>query len=133
MKFLQVSYVKCSTGKGRCYRRVKLFSRIVSLVYIYMYIYGAEIAELTGIYLLKQVNDSLSRLGEKTHAGLYRDDGLIYIENANGPLINKIEKALHRIFKNNKLNISMEQKGHTVNFLDVTLTTDGSHHQGTQR
>ena len=88
---------------------------------------GAEIAELTGIYLLKQVNESLSRMGEKTHAGLYRDDGLIYIENANGPLINKIEKALHRIFKNNKLSISMEQKGHTVNFLDVTLTTDGSH------
>ena len=88
---------------------------------------GAEIAELTGIYLLKQVNESLSRLGEKTHAGLYRHDGLIYIENANGPLINKIEKALHHIFKNNKLSISMEQKGHTVNFLDVTLTTDGSH------
>ena len=76
---------------------------------------GAEIAELTGIYLLKQVNDFLSLMGEKTHAGLYRDDGLIYIEKANGPLINKIEKALHRIFKKNKLNVSMEQKGHTVN------------------
>ena len=25
MEFLQVSYVKCSTGKGSCYRRVKLF------------------------------------------------------------------------------------------------------------
>ena len=85
---------------------------------------GAEIAELTGIYLLKQVNESLSRLGEKTHAGHYRDDGLIYIENANGPLINKIEKALHHIFKN-KLSISTEQKDHTVNFLDITITTDG--------
>ena len=80
---------------------------------------GAEIAELTGIYLLKQVNESLSRLGEKTHAGHYRDDGLIYIENAN-----KIEKALHHIFKN-KLSISTEQKDHTVNFLDITITTDG--------
>ena len=38
---------------------------------------GVEIAELTGIYLLKQVNDFLSQMGEKTHAGLYRDDGLI--------------------------------------------------------
>ena len=88
---------------------------------------GAEIAELTGIYLLKQVNDFLSQMGEKTHAGLYRDDGLIYIEKVNGPNIIKIEKALHRIFKKNKLSVSMEQKGHTVNFLDVTLTTDGSH------
>ena len=24
IEFLQVSYVKCSTGKGSCYRRVKL-------------------------------------------------------------------------------------------------------------
>ena len=88
---------------------------------------GAEIAELTGIYLLKQVKEFLSSIGEKTHAGLYRDDGLVYIENANGPLVNKIEKALHRIFKRNNLKISIEQKGHSVNFLDVTLGTDGSY------
>ena len=66
-------------------------------------------------------------LGKKSHAGLYRDDGLIYLENAKGPLISKIEKALHRIFKRNQLKISMEQTGHTVNFLDVTMSTDGTH------
>ena len=88
---------------------------------------GAKIAELTGIYLLKQVNDYLSSLGEKSEAGLYRDDGLIYLEHANGPLISKIEKALHRIFKRNQLKISIEQKGHTVDFLYITLSTDGSH------
>ena len=87
----------------------------------------AVIAELTGIYLLKQVENFLSSLGEKVHAGLYRDDSLVYIENANGPLINKIEKALHRIFKRNNLKISIEQKDHLVNFLDVTLGTDGSY------
>ena len=88
---------------------------------------GAEIAELTGIYLLKQVNDYLASLGEKSEAGLYRDDGLIYLEHANGPLISKIEKALRRIFKRNQLKITIEQKGHTVDFLDITLSTDGSH------
>ena len=88
---------------------------------------GAEIAELTGIYLLKQVEDFLASLDGKADTGLYRDDGLIYIEDANGPLINKIEKALHRIFKSNHLKISVEQKGHTVNFLDATLGTDGSY------
>ena len=31
------------------------------------------------------------------------------------------------IFKKNTLSVSMKQKGHTVNVLDVTLTTDGSH------
>ena len=88
---------------------------------------GAEIAELTGIYLLKQVEDFLASLDGKAHTGLYRYDGLIYIEDANGPLINKIEKALHRIFKSNHLKIRVEQKGHTVNFLDATLGTDGSY------
>ena len=51
---------------------------------------GAEIAELTGIYLLKQVKDYLSSPGEKSEVGLYRDDGLIYLEHANGPLISKV-------------------------------------------
>ena len=88
---------------------------------------GAEIAELTGIYLLKQVEDFLSSLGDKAYAGLYRDDGLIYIENANGPLISKIEQALHHIFKRNHLKISIEQKGISVDFLDATLGTDGSY------
>ena len=88
---------------------------------------GAEVAELTGIYLLKQVEDFLSSLGDKAHVGLYRDDGLICIENANGPLINKNEKALHRIFKRNHLKISIEQKGLSINFLDVTPGTDGSY------
>ena len=87
---------------------------------------GAEIAELVGVFLLKQINSFLASVGQKCHAGLYRDDILIYIENSNGPLISKIEKALNRIFKSNKLKISTEQKGHTVNFLDVTLSTDGS-------
>ena len=88
---------------------------------------GAEIAELTGIYLLQQVNDSLSKMKKRTHTGLYRDDGLIYIEDASGPLISRIEKALHRIFKSNKLSIGLEQKGHVVNFLDVPMDTDGTH------
>ena len=88
---------------------------------------GAEIAELTGIYFLQHVNDSLSKMEQKAHTGLYRDDGLIYIEDTNGPLLNRIEKALHRIFKSNKLSISLEQKGHEANFLDFTMDTDGTH------
>ena len=84
---------------------------------------GAEIAEITGIYLLQQVNEFLTSVGEKCYAGLYRDDGLIYVENTNGPLLNRLEKGLHRIFKRNHLKISIEQKGCTVNFLDITLST----------
>ena len=51
----------------------------------------------------------------------------IYIEDASGPLISRIEKTLHRIFKSNKLSISLEQKGHVVNFLDVTMDIDRTH------
>ena len=76
---------------------------------------------------LQQVNDSLSKMEQKAHTGFYRDDGLIYIEDANGPLLNRIEKALHRIFKGNKLSISLEQKGHEINFLNVTMDTEGTH------
>ena len=32
---------------------------------------GAEIAELTGIYLQQQINKSLSKMEQKAHAGLY--------------------------------------------------------------
>ena len=48
------------------------------------------------------------------------------MESSKGPLISKIEKCLNRIFKSNHLKISIEQKGQTVNFLDVRLSTDGS-------
>ena len=46
---------------------------------------GAEIAELTGICLLKEVDEYLSTMSERCHADLYRDDGLIYLEHSNGP------------------------------------------------
>ena len=54
---------------------------------------GAEIAELTGIYMLEQINVFLKTVNTNCHAGLYRDDGLIYVENSNGPLLNRIGKS----------------------------------------
>ena len=102
-------------------RKINNFTKTLSLRAKVPNTYG------TRLYLLKEVYEYLSTLSERRHAGLYRDDGLIYLEHANGPLISKVEKALHRIFKKNQLKISMEQKGHTVNFLDVTISTDGSH------
>ena len=75
------------------------------------------------------MHDSIHFVGflSKVLHGLIIRFPLLSVEDANGPLISKIEKALHRIFKRNKLNISIEQKGHTINLLDVTLSTDGSH------
>ena len=84
----------------------------------------AEIAELTRIYLLEQINVFLKTVNIRYNAGLYRDDGLIYVENSNEPQLNRIEKAQHRIFKSHHLSITIEQIGRTVNFLDVFMSTD---------
>ena len=42
---------------------------------------AAETCELVGLYLL----DELNTLINKNHIGLYRDDGLAVVINANGP------------------------------------------------
>ena len=41
---------------------------------------GAEICELVGLYLLNK----LSTVIDKSSVGLYRDDGIAAINNANG-------------------------------------------------
>ena len=85
---------------------------------------GAEAADLVGIYLLQQIQKYLESNHDSCFSGLYRDDGLIYINNSNGPLLNRIEKQLHQIFKNNGMKITVEQVGKIVNILDVTLNSE---------
>ena len=42
---------------------------------------GAEICELAGIFILKSLADKI----DKQDIGLYRDNGLMILRNANGP------------------------------------------------
>ena len=56
---------------------------------------GAEICELVGLYLLNQ----LSTVIDKSSVGLYRDDGLAAINNANGPKLDRIRKDILALFK----------------------------------
>ena len=49
---------------------------------------GAEICVITGIYILSQ----LSNLLPQEDIGLYRDDGLILLQNTNGQLTDRIKK-----------------------------------------
>ena len=51
---------------------------------------GAEICGLVGLYLLNR----LSTVIDKSSVGLYRDDGLAAINNANGPKLDRIRKIL---------------------------------------
>ena len=77
---------------------------------------GAEACELVGLYLL----ENLSKIVPKEDIGLYRDDGLLVIEN-NGPTAAKIEKKLHNLFKKYKLSIQVEANITTTDFLDIIL------------
>ena len=85
---------------------------------------GAEAADLVGIYLLHQVQDLLDSDYSGCNSGLYRDDGLIYVDRGNGPMITRITKDLHHLFKENGMKISVEQVGKTVNILDVTISSE---------
>ena len=56
--------------------------------------------------------------------GLYRDDGLAYMENVKEHNADKMKKELIKIFKNAGLNITVDTNLKIVNYLDVTLNLD---------
>ena len=53
--------------------------------------------------------------------GLYRDDGLGVLRNANGHDSDKIRKKLIQLFKTNGLSIEIKCNLKTVDFLDITF------------
>ena len=76
---------------------------------------GAEVCELVGLYVLKQ-------LKEKTTAeiGLYRDDGLAVLKGT-GRTTDKIRKIINEIFKDIGLKITSKCNLKVVDYLDITL------------
>lgn len=51
---------------------------------------STQIADLVGIYIL----DTLSKITDPKQVRLYRDDGLIFIPDSNGPLSSRIQKKI---------------------------------------
>ena len=78
---------------------------------------GAEVCEMVGLYLLKKIKDIIPQ----AFVGLYRDDGLAVVQNANGPNLDRIRKKLHKCFKEENLKIEVMINMSEVNFLDVNL------------
>ena len=78
---------------------------------------GAETCELVGQYLLNK----MERLLDKRHVGIYRDDGLAAVLNANGPQMDKLRKNIISIFKNEGLSITIETNLSQTDFLDVSF------------
>ena len=83
---------------------------------------GAEICELTGIYILLQ----LSNLLPQEDIGLYRDDGQILLRNTNGQLMDRIRKNLIKLFKLIGFKIEITTNLKTVKSLDVTFNLANS-------
>ena len=78
---------------------------------------SCQMCELVGLYLLKQVKDSFPLLD----FGLYRDDGLAIHQKLPGPELNRMEKDIIALFKENNLNITIQTGMLSVDFLDITL------------
>ena len=78
---------------------------------------GAKICELVGIYILSR----LSNIIDKNDCGLYRDDGLLVLRNANRQKIDRIRKKVIQLFKGSGFLIDIETNLKIVNFLDITF------------
>ena len=78
---------------------------------------SAQVADLVGIYIL----DMLGSIVNLEQVGLYRDDGIIYISESNGPKTSSIQKKIIRAFKLLGLRIQIVSNLKIVDFLDVTL------------
>ena len=75
------------------------------------------VADLVGIYIL----DTLGRIVNLEQVAFYRDDGIIYIPEHNGPETSSIQKKIISAFKLLGLRIQIASNLKIVDFLDVTL------------
>ena len=78
---------------------------------------GAEICETVGIYMLSRLNNIMGR----DNIGLYCNDGLGICQNMSKTEIERMKKAIVKIFKDSSLSITIECNLKSVDFLDVTF------------
>ena len=81
---------------------------------------GAEVCELVGLYLLGKL---ATLIGTK-NVGLYRDDGLAVIHQANGPNMDRIRKDIIALFKSEGLSITINTNLIETDFLDVSFNLE---------
>ena len=78
---------------------------------------GDEVCEFIGFIILSK----MSVLIHSDNVGLYRDDGLAVIHNADDPKLCKLRKNIIATFKNEGLSITIETNLVETDFLDVTF------------
>ena len=79
-------------------------------------LHGAEPCELVGLHLLDQLKTVLN-IGDY---GIYRDDGLIAFEGSPCK-VEKVSKAIRKIFANNGFKVTIDNGSKAVDFLDMIL------------
>ena len=75
---------------------------------------GAEVCECVSLYILSLLQFL------KINFGLYRDDGL-GVSLLTARQTENLKKEICKVFKENKLSITIEVNHKVVNFLDITL------------
>ena len=65
---------------------------------------GGEVCKLVVIYILC----FLAKIMNKNDSGLYRDDGLLILRNANGQQIGRMCKNLIKLFKDTSSDINVK-------------------------
>ena len=84
---------------------------------------GAEMCELIGIFLLRELNIHI----DQSYHGIYRDDGLIVLENSTPRQGDIMRKKITKLFKDFGFEITITSNMKIVDFLDVTLNlSDGT-------
>ena len=78
---------------------------------------GQKLCELVDLQLLDLLNKEFG----KQNIGLCRDDNLSSFENISGPNSEKIKKNLFKIFKSNRLSITVECTSLVTDFLHVNF------------
>ena len=81
---------------------------------------GAEVCELIKLYLLGKLAPVI---GTK-NVGLYRDDGLAAIHQANGPKTDRIRKDIIALFKSEGLSVTTDTNLIETDFLDVSFNLE---------
>ena len=85
---------------------------------------GAEVAELVGLYLLSRL-ESMNIIDPAMN-GLYRDDGIIVLNNANRSG-QKFRENLFDFFKDEGFTIKTSPVCDFIDFLDIRLHIDKTH------
>lgn len=85
---------------------------------------SAQVTDLIGLFLLNTIADEIPI----ARGGLYRDDGLLVLNNVPNRMMEKTRKQLIAIFNRYRLKISIDCNVKNVNFLDANLNLNTETH-----